>query len=132
VTSGNYSNSGDRGMASLEFLGNLYLQGGHRLEFGYTYLRGDTSDKGRLRSLPENWFSLAGVWSLIGSKLTATTTFRITGAAEDPNRLVEYRGNSYLHCPAIDPGGNPDCVPGVKDGAVTPANMTTVAATDLV
>ena len=92
VTSGNYSNSGDRGLASLEFLGKLYLQGGHRIEFGYTYLRGDTSDKGRLRALPENWFSLAGVWSLIGSRLTATTTLKITGAAEDPNRLVEYRG----------------------------------------
>lgn len=92
VTSGNYSNSGDRGLASLEFLGKLYLQGGHRIEFGYTYLRGDTSDKGRLRALPENWFSLAGVWSLIGNQLTATSTLKITGAAEDPNRLVEYRG----------------------------------------
>lgn len=91
VSSGNYSNSGDRAMTSLEFLGKLYLQGGHRLEFGYTYLRGDTSDKGRLRALPENWFSLAGVWSLIGNQLTATTTLRVTGAAEDPNRLVEYR-----------------------------------------
>jgi outer membrane receptor protein involved in Fe transport len=92
VTSGNYSNSGDRGLASLEFLGKLYLQGGHRIEFGYTYLRGDTSDKGRLRALPENWFSLAGVWSLIGNQLTATSTLKITGAAEDPNRVVEYRG----------------------------------------
>jgi outer membrane receptor protein involved in Fe transport len=132
VASGNYDNSGDRGMTSLEFLGKLYLQGGHRLEFGYTYLRGDTSDKGRLRSLPENWFSLAGVWSLIGSKLTATTTFRITGAAEDPNRLVEYRGNAYLHCPVVDPGFNPYCVPGYKEGAVPPASTTMVAATDLV
>ncbi len=92
VTSGNYSNSGDRGLASLEFLGKLYLQGGHRIEFGYTYLQGDTSDKGRLRALPENWFSLSGVWSLIGNQLTATSTLKITGAAEDPNRLVEYRG----------------------------------------
>ncbi|HMG51988.1 MAG TPA: TonB-dependent receptor, partial [Kofleriaceae bacterium] len=92
VASGNYSNSGDRAMTSVEFLGKLYVQGGHRLEFGYTYLRGDTSDKGRLRALPENWFSLAGVWSLIGNQLTATTTLKVTGAAEDPNRLVEYRG----------------------------------------
>ena len=49
VASGNYGNSGDRGIASVEFLGKLYVQGGHRLELGYTYLRGDTSDKGRLR-----------------------------------------------------------------------------------
>lgn len=90
VSSGNYFNSGDRGMASVEMLGKLYIQGGHRLELGYTYLRGETSDKGRLRSLPENWFSLAGVWSL-AERLTATTTLRVTGAAEDPNRLVDYR-----------------------------------------
>jgi outer membrane receptor protein involved in Fe transport len=118
VASGNYGNSGDRRMTSLEFFGKLYLQGGHRLEFGYTYLRGDTSDKGRLRSLPENWFSLAGVWSLFGSELTATTTFKITGTAEDPNRLVEYRGNSYSIAP--------------KPGSVGPEDTTTVAATDLV
>jgi outer membrane receptor protein involved in Fe transport len=126
VASGNYSNSGDRAMTSLEFLGKLYLQGGHRLELGYTYLRGDTSDKGRLLSLPENWFSLAGVWSLIGSKLTATTTFRVTGAAEDPNRLVDYRGSTYSTCPAADP----TCSMGPKAGTVLdPVN---VLATDLV
>ena len=126
VSSGNYGNSGDRGLLSFEFLGKLYLQGGHRIELGYTYLRGDTSDKGLLRSLPENWFSLAGVWSLLGSKLTATTTFRVTGAAEDPNRLVEYRGSTYYTCPATDP----TCATGPKAG--TPQNPVTVAATDLV
>jgi hypothetical protein len=98
VASGNSGNSGDRRMTSLEFFGKLYLQDGHRLEFGY--LRGDTSDKGRLRSLPENWFSLAGVWSLFGSKITATTMFKITGAAETPNRLVEHRGNTYSITPS--------------------------------
>jgi outer membrane receptor protein involved in Fe transport len=116
VSSGNYSNSGERGVASFELLGKLYLQGGHRLELGYTYLRAETSDKGRLRSLPENWFTLAGVWSVVGNKLSATTTFKVAGAAEDPNRLVEYRGSTY----AMDP------VPG------TPVDEATVLATDLV
>ena len=125
VASGNYGNSGDRGMASLELLGKLYLQGGHRLELGYTYLRGDTSDKGRLRALPENWFSLAGVWSLWGNKLTATTTFKVTGAAEDPNRLVDYRHSTYLMCPA-----DPACATGSKPGSVQ--GPVSVAATDLV
>ncbi|MBA2544270.1 MAG: TonB-dependent receptor [Deltaproteobacteria bacterium] len=91
VTSGNYDNSGQRGIASVEFLGKLFVTGGHRVELGYTYLRGDTSDKGRLRNLPEHWFDLATVFSLIPSKLTATTRLKVTGAAEDPNRLVEYR-----------------------------------------
>ena len=92
VSSGNYGNSGDRGIGSVEFLGKLYVQGGHRIELGYTYLRADTSDKGRVRSLPEHWFDLATVFSLVTNKLTATTRLKISGAAEDPNRLVEYRG----------------------------------------
>jgi hypothetical protein len=116
VSSGNYFNTGERGLASLEFFGKLYLQGGHRMELGYTYLRGDTSDKGRMRSLPENWFSLAGVWSLLGNKLMATTTLRVAGAAEDPNRLVEYRGITYADQP--------------KPGSAVTSN--TVFATDLV
>jgi len=95
ITSGNYDNSGQRGIASGEFLGKLYVQGGHRVELGYTYLHGDTSDKGRLRNLPEHWFDLATVFSLVPSKLTATTRLKVTGAAEDPNRLVEYRGLTF-------------------------------------
>ncbi|HEU0032746.1 MAG TPA: TonB-dependent receptor [Kofleriaceae bacterium] len=113
VASGNYGNSGDRGLASVEFLGKLYVQGGHRLELGYTYLRGDTSDKGRLRSLPEHWFDLATVFTLVSDKLSATTRLKVTGAAEDPNRLVEYRGLTY-------------------NEAGLPMGTTTVAATDLV
>jgi outer membrane receptor protein involved in Fe transport len=92
ATAGQYVNSGNRGIPSIEFLGKLYVQGGHRIELGYTYLRVDTTDKGRLLALPENSFSLAEVFSILPSKLTATTTLKITGASEDPNRLVEYRG----------------------------------------
>ena len=46
VTQGKYSNSGECGIASLELLAKLYVQGNHRLELGYTYLRVDTSDTG--------------------------------------------------------------------------------------
>ena len=113
VSSGNYGNSGERGIASGELLGKLYIQGGHRIELGYTYLRVDTKDKGRIRSLPEHWFDLATVFSL-GEHLSATTRLKVTGAAEDPNRLVEYRDSAY------DPA----------TGA--PMNARTVAATDLV
>jgi outer membrane receptor protein involved in Fe transport len=113
VSSGKYGNSGERGLASVEFLGKLYVQGGHRIELGYTYLRGDTSDKGRLRALPEHWFDLATVFAL-GKNLSATTRLKVTGAAEDPNRLVEYRDAGY------DPA----------TGA--PMNPVAVAATDLV
>ncbi|MFT3696233.1 MAG: TonB-dependent receptor [Kofleriaceae bacterium] len=113
ATSGTYANSGDRGLTSGEILANLYLQGGHRIQLGYTYLVGETTDKGRLRNLPENWFNIATVWNLVTNKLTATTNLKIAGAAEDPNRLVEYRNLGY------DAMGNP-------------TGTVSVAATDLV
>ncbi|MBA3393624.1 MAG: TonB-dependent receptor [Deltaproteobacteria bacterium] len=95
INAGRYSNSGTRGLASVEFLGKLFVQGGHRLELAYTYLHGDTSDKGRLRSLPEHWFELATVFNVVTDKLSATTRLKVIGAAEDPNRLVEYRELRY-------------------------------------
>jgi outer membrane receptor protein involved in Fe transport len=91
IQSGQYTNSGERGLASVEFLGRLYVQGGHRIELGYTYLRGVDSERGTLRNLPEHWFELATVFQLVSDKLSATTRLRVTGAAEDSNRLVEYR-----------------------------------------
>ena len=95
ITQGRYANSGDRGIASVEFLGKLYVQGGHRVELGYSWLRVDTSDKGRMRSLPEHWFNLSTVFTLVADRLTATTNLKITGASEDPNRLVEYRDSTF-------------------------------------
>ncbi|MCX5745183.1 MAG: TonB-dependent receptor [Proteobacteria bacterium] len=108
ITQGTYANSGERGIASAEFLGKLYIQGGHRLELGYTWLRVDTRDRGRQRALPEHWFDLATVFALTPT-LSATTNLKVTGAAEDPNRIVEYR-----------------------DPNVTDATPVVVAATDLV
>jgi outer membrane receptor protein involved in Fe transport len=113
VTTGNYSNSGDRAIASGEFLGKLYVQGGHRIELGYTYMHGSTADRGRLKSLPEHWFNLATVFNLVDDRLVGTTNLKVVGAAEDPNRLVEYRDSTY-------------------DAAGHPVNSTTVNPTDLV
>lgn len=113
VVAGKSFNAGARGILSGEFLGKLYLQGGHRVELGYTWLRGVSADKGRLRNTPEHWFNLATVWSLWPKTLSATTNLRIAGAAEDANRLVEYRGIGY-------------------DAAGQPMGMTTSIASDLV
>jgi outer membrane receptor protein involved in Fe transport len=96
ASGGDYVNSGKRGLTSVEFLGKLYVQGGHRIELGYTYLRVDSSDKGVIGAVPHHWFNLANVFSLVSDKLTATTNLRITGAAEDPNRIVEYRGTTAM------------------------------------
>lgn len=113
IETGKYNNTGERGLASAEFLGKLFIAGGHRVELGYTYLRGSTTDRGPLRTMPEHWFNLATVWSLLPKSLIATTNLRITGAAEDPNRLVEHRGIAY-------------------DASGEPMGTVTSAATDLV
>ena len=88
---GRYDNVAERGIHSAEFLGKLYLQGGHRVELSYTWLQISTADKGRFRSMPEHWFNLSGVFSLLPETLQATGTVLVRGALEDPNRLVEYR-----------------------------------------
>jgi outer membrane receptor protein involved in Fe transport len=94
VVGGRYENSAPRGIHSVEFLGRLFVTGGHRIELGYTYLRADDEQKGRIRSLPEHWFNLSSVVDL-GSALTATTRLRVLGAMEDPNRLVDVRHLAY-------------------------------------
>ena len=95
IFSGAYTNTPQREIASVEFLGKLYVQGGHRLEMSYTWLRVATEDKGLYKSLPEHQFTLGTVFSLIANKLSATSTLRVSGTAEDPNRLVEYRGSTF-------------------------------------
>jgi outer membrane receptor protein involved in Fe transport len=113
VTTGSYKNSGDRGISSVEFLGKLYVQGGHRIELAYTWMRAATADRGLLKSLPEHWFNLSTVFNLVTNRLSATTNLKVIGAAEDPNRLVEYRGASY-------------------DAMGTPVGLVDVLPTDLV
>ncbi|HEY5945730.1 MAG TPA: TonB-dependent receptor [Kofleriaceae bacterium] len=95
VNSGSYGNSGDRGISSVEFLGKLYIQGGHRLELAYTWMRVATADRGLIRALPEHWFNFTTIFNLVTDKLTATSNLKIVGSMEDPNRLVEYRGSTY-------------------------------------
>jgi len=91
IVGGRYVNEAPRGIHSAEFLGKMYLQGGHRVELSYTWLLINSELRGRLKTLPEHWFNIAGVFNLIDGRLLATTTLRIRGAMEDANRIVEYR-----------------------------------------
>jgi outer membrane receptor protein involved in Fe transport len=102
VVSGRYENTAERGIHSAEALAKLYVQGGHRLELGYTFLRINMADKGIHRSMPEHMFHLSGVFNLIDDKLSAVTALRVVGAMEDTNRLIEHRGYSYAD------GSDPD------------------------
>jgi outer membrane receptor for ferrienterochelin and colicin len=102
VVSGRYQNTADRGVHSAEFLGKLYIQGGHRLELAYTFMQINTADKGEFRAMPEHWFNLLGVYNVVDDKLKATTNLRVLGAMEDANRLVEHRNVHYCTPAEID------------------------------
>lgn len=94
IQSGQYTNTLPRGIHTAEFLAKLYFKGGHRFELSYSWMKLDTEDKGTLVAVPDHWFRIAGIFNLIDGRLIGTTTVRITGAMEDPNRFVEYRGLS--------------------------------------
>ncbi len=95
IVGGRYQNTADRGIASVEFLGKLYIQGGHRIELGYTYMNINTADKGEFKAIPEHWFNLLGVYNVVDDKLRAFSNLRVLGAMEDANRLVEHRDLHY-------------------------------------
>jgi outer membrane receptor protein involved in Fe transport len=91
VGNGRYTNGKPRGITSAELLAKLYLKGDHRLELGYTWLHTTTADKGAFRSVPEHWFNVGAVISLVPRTLELSTTVRVWGAFEDPNLRVDAR-----------------------------------------
>ncbi|HTJ41871.1 MAG TPA: TonB-dependent receptor [Kofleriaceae bacterium] len=95
LVGGHYDNAADRSIHSVEFLAKLYVQGGHRVELGYTWNVVGSADRGQLSALPNNYFNLGAVFNLIEGKLTLMTNMKIVGAMEDPNRMVEYRDYGY-------------------------------------
>ncbi len=91
IVGGRYDSTGARGVHSAELLTKLYFHGGHRLDLAYTWLRVDMDDIGVNRAMPEHWFSLGTVFNLLPETLQATMSLRVSGAFEDPNRIVEHR-----------------------------------------
>jgi outer membrane receptor protein involved in Fe transport len=119
LVAGRYQNSADRGIHSVEFLGKLYVQGGHRVELGYTFLQSAFADTGAGRNAPNHWFNLGAVFNLVDDKLTATSTLRVLGAMQDPNRIVDHRGFTYDELGrVIDPDGM------ARNLSVTPTEVT--------
>jgi outer membrane receptor protein involved in Fe transport len=86
------ANTGNRGIHSAEFLAKLYLKGGHRLELGYSFDTISTDDKGDFMSVPNHWFSLKSVNTLVQDRLSLATVLHVYGAFEDPNRRVYAKG----------------------------------------
>jgi outer membrane receptor protein involved in Fe transport len=95
TVNGQYANTARRGMSSAEAFAKLYLKGDHRLELGYTWLRIDASDLGRIKGVPEHWFNVGGVVSVVRDKLELNGNVRVLGAFEDPNIRADVRGLAY-------------------------------------
>jgi outer membrane receptor protein involved in Fe transport len=140
VNAGAYANSAQRAVSSAEFLGKLYVQGGHRLELAYTWMRVASADRGLFKSLPEHYFNFSTVFNLATNKLSGMLNLKVSGAAEDPNRLVEYRDTTYLpsglpmNPVTVDPtDATLDILPPIADLSIgvtwTPAQKFLVRAT---
>jgi outer membrane receptor protein involved in Fe transport len=94
ILSGAYENAdGTSAIHSVEFQSRLDLKGGHAFNFAYTYLYsfGDSEINGGIfRSIPNHWFSLAGIFNLLKRgkwQVDLNTTLRVLGSFEDPNRV---------------------------------------------
>jgi len=61
--------------------------GEHVLSLGYTFLHITTNDRGLLRSMPQHWFTLGWVLSLIPGWLETNGTLLAIGSYDDPNRV---------------------------------------------
>jgi len=99
ILSGAYENAeGKSAIHSVEFLSRLYLKGGHALSIAYTYYNSwgpNEVNGGLFRSVPNHWFTMGGVFNLLRHgrwRLDLSTTLRITGAFEDPNRVPTAQG----------------------------------------
>jgi outer membrane receptor protein involved in Fe transport len=92
VDDGTYVNGEPRAIQSAEFLAKLYLKGDHRLELGYTWLQVQTADNGTFRAMPEHWFNVGGVFTVIPKTLELNGTLRVIGAFEDPNLRIAVNG----------------------------------------
>jgi len=96
VADGRYKNSGRRGIHNAELLAKLYLEGDHALSASATYIEIASRDRGLFRALPTYWLSIGAVFSLIQNRLDVNANILITGALDDPNRVVDPSVTSTL------------------------------------
>jgi len=86
VREGGYTNSGARGIHSVEAFGKLYLNGDHFLTLSYTFLHSVTTDSGVQKNMPSHWVSLGASFNLVKNTLDVNANLLVTGAYSDPNR----------------------------------------------
>jgi outer membrane receptor protein involved in Fe transport len=99
LVGGRYHNSTEKALHAVEFISDLYLEGGHRFALSYTYVRQHGSshiDGGMFRAVPNHWATAGAVFNLLTRKnlrLDVNVTARFIGPFEDPNRILICSGN---------------------------------------
>jgi len=96
VINGFYTNAGQRGIHSGEFLAKLHLKRGHEFYFTYTYHRAQEDTEGEVRNIPNHWFTAGAVINLIKNRLAFNTNLVIIGGYEDVNRIVMPNADSLF------------------------------------
>ena len=95
ISNGTYTNSrsdsltgepSKRYINSVEASARLFA-GDHVMSLGYTFLHINTNDHAVLRNMPQQWFTLGWVLSLIPGWLEQNGTLLVLGGYDDPNRL---------------------------------------------
>lgn len=105
ISGGSYSNVGAdgkttrRGIHSVEAQSRLYLRD-HQFTIGYTFAHITTTDRGLLRSIPQQWASVGGVFSLWPRHLELNGTLNVIAGYDDPNR---FRSTSLAGVQGITP-----------------------------
>ena len=86
---GAFTNSGERGIHSAEFLTRVDFKGGHEIWLGGHFVRAEDSVFGPVRNFP-NWvFMGGGRTRLFGDHLELSVTSTLIGAQEDLNRASD-------------------------------------------
>ncbi|MFO0578659.1 MAG: TonB-dependent receptor [Polyangia bacterium] len=76
-----------RHIHSVEGSARMFLSE-HTLSMGYTFMDITTNDRGRLRNLPQHWFTLGWVLGLLPRYLDLNGTLLVTSSYDDPNRII--------------------------------------------
>jgi outer membrane receptor protein involved in Fe transport len=110
VLNGTYSNVSDIGIHSAEFLADLDLRTGHSFGLSYTFLDMADTQRGKIRTVPNQWLTARVLLNLWNRQLYLSSNLHIRGSAEDPNKYPAIP-SSPVYLGDVDANGRPVQVP---------------------
>ena len=95
TTQGMYRNVSEVGIHSAELLAELAMKRGHNFALGYTFLDMSDAEKGKMRSIPNQWLTVRVLLNLWKRRLLLSSNLSIFGSLEDPNRYAAVPATPY-------------------------------------